>query len=50
MSNILNAIAGLLLAVAPNYISILVFRTVFGFAVKGGWMTSYVLRKDSPVK
>ncbi|XP_062267410.1 solute carrier family 22 member 2-like [Platichthys flesus] len=43
VSNILNAISGLLLAVAPNYISILVFRTIFGFAVKGGWMTCYVL-------
>uniref|UniRef100_A0A3Q3WYI3 Solute carrier family 22 member 3 n=1 Tax=Mola mola TaxID=94237 RepID=A0A3Q3WYI3_MOLML len=43
LSNILNFITGMILAVAPNYISILVFRSVFGFAVKGGWMTSYVL-------
>ncbi|XP_070781800.1 solute carrier family 22 member 2-like [Enoplosus armatus] len=42
-SNILNLISGIALAVAPNYISVLVFRTVFGFAVKGGWMASYVL-------
>lgn len=45
LSNILNFITGIILAVAPNYISILVFRSIFGFAVKGGWMTSYVLRK-----
>ncbi|XP_041815087.1 solute carrier family 22 member 2-like [Chelmon rostratus] len=43
MSNILNVITGAVLAVAPNYISILVVRCLFGFAVKGGWMTSYVL-------
>ncbi|XP_038583265.1 solute carrier family 22 member 2-like [Micropterus salmoides] len=43
ISNVLNLISGIVLAVAPNYISILVFRTIFGFAVKGGWMTSYVL-------
>ncbi|XP_071324220.1 solute carrier family 22 member 2-like [Trachinotus anak] len=42
MSNILNVISGFVLAVAPNYISILVFRTLFGFGVKGGWMTCYV--------
>ncbi|KAG7219110.1 hypothetical protein INR49_019318 [Caranx melampygus] len=46
ISNILNVISGFALAVAPNYVSILVFRTVFGFAVKGGWMTCYVLRND----
>uniref|UniRef100_A0A3B4WXR3 Solute carrier family 22 member 3 n=1 Tax=Seriola lalandi dorsalis TaxID=1841481 RepID=A0A3B4WXR3_SERLL len=43
MSFILNAISGFALAVAPNYISLLVFRTIFGFGAKGGWMTSYVL-------
>ncbi|XP_045917284.1 solute carrier family 22 member 2-like [Micropterus dolomieu] len=43
ISNVLNLISGIVLAVAPNYISILVFRTIFGFAVKGGWMASYVL-------
>ncbi|XP_022621679.1 solute carrier family 22 member 2-like [Seriola dumerili] len=43
MSFILNAISGFALAVAPNYISLLVFRTIFGFGVKGGWMTSYML-------
>ncbi|XP_070705002.1 solute carrier family 22 member 2-like [Pempheris klunzingeri] len=43
MSNVLNLIAGIVLAVAPNYIFILVARAVFGFGVKGGWMSSYVL-------
>uniref|UniRef100_A0A673YNB4 Solute carrier family 22 member 3 n=1 Tax=Salmo trutta TaxID=8032 RepID=A0A673YNB4_SALTR len=43
MSNLLNGVAGILVAVAPNYISMLVFRTIFGFAVKGGWMSVYVL-------
>ncbi|XP_078131419.1 solute carrier family 22 member 2-like [Sander vitreus] len=43
VSNILNVISGIALAVAPNYISILVLRSIFGFGVKGGWMSSYVL-------
>ncbi|XP_054474007.1 solute carrier family 22 member 2-like [Anoplopoma fimbria] len=43
MSNIMNAIAGIALALAPNYISILVLRAIFGFGAKGGWMSSYVL-------
>ncbi|KAM4633302.1 solute carrier family 22 member 2-like [Polymixia lowei] len=43
MSNLFNAIAGILVAVAPNYISMMVFRTIFGFGVKGGWMAAYVL-------
>ncbi|CAB1342916.1 unnamed protein product [Coregonus sp. 'balchen'] len=41
MSNLLNGVAGILVAVAPNYISMLVFRTIFGFAVKGGWMSMF---------
>ncbi|XP_074541098.1 solute carrier family 22 member 2-like [Halichoeres trimaculatus] len=43
ISNILNFVAGIILALAPNYISILVMRTIYGFGVKGGWMASYVL-------
>ncbi|XP_028296242.1 solute carrier family 22 member 2 [Gouania willdenowi] len=43
MSNLLNAITGVLVAVAPNYSSLLVFRTLFGFGVKGGWVAGYVL-------
>ncbi|MEQ2215218.1 hypothetical protein XENOCAPTIV_029229 [Xenoophorus captivus] len=44
MSNVLNGIAGILVAVAPDYISLLVFRTLFGFGVKGGWVAGYVLK------
>ncbi|TDH00701.1 hypothetical protein EPR50_G00191080 [Perca flavescens] len=43
MSNVMNGIAGILVAVAPNYVSLLVFRTLYGFGVKGGWMSGYVL-------
>ncbi|XP_067097482.1 solute carrier family 22 member 2-like isoform X2 [Osmerus mordax] len=43
MSNLLNGIAGILVAVAPNYASLLVFRTLYGFGVKGGWVAGYVL-------
>ncbi|TNN63953.1 Solute carrier family 22 member 2 [Liparis tanakae] len=43
MSNLLNAIAGILVAVAPNYVALLVFRTLYGFGVKGGWVVGYVL-------
>uniref|UniRef100_A0A665V577 Solute carrier family 22 member 3 n=1 Tax=Echeneis naucrates TaxID=173247 RepID=A0A665V577_ECHNA len=43
MSNILNAISGFVLAVAPSFTFILVFRTILGFGVKGGWMSCYVL-------
>lgn len=47
MSNLLNGIAGILVAVAPNYVSLLVFRTLYGFGVKGGWVAGYVLSKDN---
>uniref|UniRef100_A0A3B4B4I9 Solute carrier family 22 member 3 n=1 Tax=Periophthalmus magnuspinnatus TaxID=409849 RepID=A0A3B4B4I9_9GOBI len=43
MSNLLNGITGILVAVAPNYVSLLVFRTLYGFGVKGGWVAGYVL-------
>uniref|UniRef100_A0A1A8QPZ3 Solute carrier family 22 member 3 n=1 Tax=Nothobranchius rachovii TaxID=451742 RepID=A0A1A8QPZ3_9TELE len=43
MSCVLNGIAGILVAVAPNYVSLLVFRTLYGFGVKGGWVAGYVL-------
>lgn len=45
MSNLLNGIAGILVAVAPSYVSLLVFRTLYGFGVKGGWVAGYVLSK-----
>ncbi|XP_056283622.1 solute carrier family 22 member 2 isoform X2 [Pseudoliparis swirei] len=43
ISSLLNAIAGIAVALAPTYVSILVLRAVVGFAAKGGWMSSYVL-------
>ncbi|XP_074472587.1 solute carrier family 22 member 2-like isoform X1 [Sebastes fasciatus] len=43
LSFLLNAIAGIVQAVAPDAISILVLRAIVGFAAKGGWMTTYVL-------
>ncbi|KAI1897508.1 hypothetical protein AGOR_G00084000 [Albula goreensis] len=43
MSNLLNAIAGILVAVSPNYTSLLVLRAFYGFGVKGGWVAGYVL-------
>ncbi|XP_061560481.1 solute carrier family 22 member 2 [Phycodurus eques] len=43
MSNLFNGVAGILVAVAPNYVSMLIFRVLFGFGVKGGWMVGYVL-------
>lgn len=46
MSNLLNLISGGVLVFVPNYVSILVFRTILGLGVKGSWMSSYVLRKD----
>ncbi|XP_042562208.1 solute carrier family 22 member 2, partial [Clupea harengus] len=43
MSNLMNGIAGILVAISPNYVSLLVFRTLYGFGVKGGWVAGYVL-------
>lgn len=43
MSNLLNGITGMVVALAPNYTSLLVFRTLYGFGVKGGWTAGYVL-------
>ncbi|CAL8393317.1 unnamed protein product [Arctogadus glacialis] len=43
MSNVLNGIMGILVAVAPNYVSLLVFRALYGFGIKGGWVVGYVL-------
>ena len=45
MSNLMNGIAGILVAISPNYVSLLVFRTLYGFGVKGGWVAGYVLSK-----
>ncbi|KAL6486556.1 hypothetical protein MHYP_G00059480 [Metynnis hypsauchen] len=43
VSNVLNALTGILVAISPNYISLVVFRALHGFGVKGGWMAAYVL-------
>lgn len=47
ISNVLNGIAGILVAVAPNYVCLLVFRTLYGFGVKGGWVAGYVLCENN---
>lgn len=46
VSNLLNGIAGILVAVAPNYVALLILRTFYGFGVKGGWVAGYVLSKN----
>uniref|UniRef100_A0A8C2E7D7 Solute carrier family 22 member 3 n=1 Tax=Cyprinus carpio TaxID=7962 RepID=A0A8C2E7D7_CYPCA len=43
MTNFFIGVTGILVATSPNYIALLVFRVLFGFGVKGGWMTGYVL-------
>ncbi|KAK7151103.1 hypothetical protein R3I93_012137 [Phoxinus phoxinus] len=43
MTNFFIAVTGILVATSPNYIALLVFRVLFGFGVKGGWMVGYVL-------
>lgn len=48
ISNVFNGITGILVAVAPNYVSLLVFRTLYGLGVKGGWMAGYVLGTGAP--
>lgn len=50
LSNVFNGITGILVGVAPNYVSVLVFRTLFGFGVKGGWVAGYVLSTDPPAR
>ncbi|KAJ8275138.1 hypothetical protein COCON_G00097630 [Conger conger] len=43
MSNLWNGVAGILVAISPSYNMLLVFRTLYGFGVKGGWIAGYVL-------
>ncbi|XP_053344535.1 solute carrier family 22 member 2-like [Clarias gariepinus] len=40
---LLNTVSGILVAVSPNYISLLVFRALYGFGSKAGWMVAFVL-------
>ncbi|XP_026137695.1 solute carrier family 22 member 2-like [Carassius auratus] len=46
MTNFFIGVAGILVATSPNYIALLVFRVLFGFGVKGGWMVGYVLTTE----
>lgn len=46
MTNFFIGVTGILVATSPNYIALLVFRVLFGFGVKGGWMAGYVLSKN----
>lgn len=48
MSNVFIGITGILVAVAPTYGTLLVFRSLYGFGVKGGWTAGYVLGTDAP--
>lgn len=43
MTNFVIGLTGILVATSTNYIALLVFRVLFGFGVKGGWMVGYVL-------
>uniref|UniRef100_A0A8C8JIV9 Solute carrier family 22 member 3 n=1 Tax=Oncorhynchus tshawytscha TaxID=74940 RepID=A0A8C8JIV9_ONCTS len=43
VSNLLNGIFGILVAWSPNWVTMLVFRALYGFGVKGGWVAGYVL-------
>ncbi|KAJ6664572.1 hypothetical protein lerEdw1_006145 [Lerista edwardsae] len=40
---LINAISGVLMAVAPNYAWLVVFRLIQGLVSKGGWLTGYIL-------
>ncbi|XP_053447404.1 solute carrier family 22 member 1 [Nycticebus coucang] len=40
---LVNAIAGVLMALAPNYVSMLLFRLLQGLVSKGSWMAGYTL-------
>ncbi|KAJ8009056.1 hypothetical protein DPEC_G00084880 [Dallia pectoralis] len=43
VTNLVNGVFGILVAWSPNWALMLVFRTFYGFGVKGGWVAGYVL-------
>ncbi|XP_060609658.2 solute carrier family 22 member 2-like [Anolis sagrei] len=40
---LINSISGVLVAVAPNYVWVVIFRLIQGLVSKGGWLTGYIL-------
>lgn len=44
-TTLINAVLGVLTAVAPDYVSLLVFRLLQGLVSKGSWMAGYTLSK-----
>ncbi|XP_020664743.3 solute carrier family 22 member 2 [Pogona vitticeps] len=40
---LINSISGVLMAVAPSYIWVVIFRLIQGLVSKGGWLTGYIL-------
>uniref|UniRef100_A0A8D1KXA6 Solute carrier family 22 member 1 n=1 Tax=Sus scrofa TaxID=9823 RepID=A0A8D1KXA6_PIG len=42
-TTLINAVLGVLTAVAPDYVSLLVFRLLQGLVSKGSWMAGYTL-------
>lgn len=50
MCTVFNAVTGILVAVAPTYVTLLVFRALHGFGVKGAWMAGYVLSADAAAR
>nr|XP_060609659.1 solute carrier family 22 member 2-like isoform X2 [Anolis sagrei ordinatus] len=40
---LINSISGVLVAVAPSYVWVVIFRLIQGLVSKGGWLTGYIL-------
>ncbi|KAH0622432.1 hypothetical protein JD844_024734 [Phrynosoma platyrhinos] len=40
---LINSISGVLVAVAPSYIWVVIFRLIQGLVSKAGWLTAYIL-------
>ncbi|XP_028996566.1 solute carrier family 22 member 2 isoform X4 [Betta splendens] len=43
VADITSVVSGLVMAAVPHYVAVLVLRVAFGLALKGVWMSSYVL-------